>query len=349
MNRRLFILSSATVVGGASMFRSFSSELANVFSANPEMVALIDRTRCDNGMHVAEPDGKDGGFLYPNPKLRSENPPWNLCQWSSRFTLAGKPLCISDDGCIASFSDESKSIHFRMDDGMLLNETEKKCKSAKKCNENPFDIRMELDGRIEYDHRIPRAGQAWPHLLLERHFLEKPRITKLRSVHWRIDFRIPASERETGLDGWNDGLHTAQFLAYLTLQNLNPEDAGYGDYLWFGVPMFDIRHRHAPRYAAEDFSTAEKEGTGRMIFLPGADEYFNDDPHTGQWITINRDILPLLHESLEAAWNRGFLKDSRNPDDYRLSMMNIGWEITAPIHAVAEIRNFMISAEKNEI
>jgi hypothetical protein len=29
----------------------------------------------------------------------------------------------------------------------------------------------------------------------------------------------------------------AQFLAYLTVQNLNRQSPGYGDYLWFGVQM----------------------------------------------------------------------------------------------------------------
>ncbi len=345
MNRRVFLYRGAGVVS-LTVLRPFQRALSSETQSVSD-VPLVDQVCCENGTSLLSPDGAKAGFLYPNPQKEPKNTPWNLCQWSSKFTLENVPRKIVqverhlNDGSIvqdryARFADESKSIQLRISSVSKSSED----------GESPCDMRFELDGQTEYEHRIPRVGQAWPHLLLERDLLEKPPLPSLKKVNLRLSFRIPLSEKEENLTGWNDGLHTAQFLAYLTIQNRNRDNAGFGDYLWFGVPLFDLRCIHAPRYVAKDFSTEEKEGTGKMIFIPGAKEYFSEDPHSGQWITINRDILPLLNESIQTAWNAGYLSDSKNVDDYCLSMMNIGWEITGPIHAVAEIRDLLITCTK---
>ena len=356
--------------------------VADVGKTECEMASLLDQVRCERGVRVTAPLGGDAGVLYPDPRYEATSrellsnadgmgeqaggdaatretaamgltTAWRLCQWASRFTLAGAARQMSHDafGPIARFSDPAKSMAFRLDDDRLNGRSGR---SADDERNGGFDLRMELNGQIEYEHRMPRVGQAWPHLLLERNLLAKPVLSELNEVRLRIDFRIPIHQRAPELTGWDDGLHTAQFLAYLTIQNLGqnkkdgetgtiPRGKGYGDYLWFGVPMFDIRYRHAPRYVAMDFSTAEKAGTGKMIFLPGAAEYFDADPHMGEWVTINRDILPLLREALQAAWDGGYLADSHTPEDYHLSMMNLGWEITGPIHGAAEVRNLSLT------
>lgn len=341
MNRRLFLYTGVGAVSWAM------SRLSPLNAQTASVISLVDQICCENGTSLQSPTGVKAGFLYPTSSEVPKNTPWNLCQWSSRFTLENTPRKIVQkerhlkNGSIvedlyALFADESKSIQFRIPSASesFLDE------------ESPYDIQFELDGQTEYEHQIPRIGQAWPHLLLERDLLEKPLLRSLQKVRLQLAFRIPLCEKEKNLTGWNDGLHTAQFLAYLTIQNLNRDNAGFGDYLWFGIPLFDMRHVHAPRYVAKDFSTAEKEGTGKMIFIPGAEEYFSENPHSGQWITIDRDILPLLNESLQTAWDAGYLTDSHHPDDYHLSMMNIGWEITAPIHAAAEIRGLSITCTK---
>ena len=43
-------------------------------------------------------------------------------------------------------------------------------------------------------------------------------------------------------------------------------------------------------------------------------------------------------ESLKTAWERGYLKDSRDPADYRLGGMNMGWEVTGPIDVAVQVK-----------
>ena len=59
---------------------------------------------------------------------------------------------------------------------------------------------------------------------------------------------------------------------------------------------------------------------------------------------IKMDLLPMLKEALADAWERGYLKDSRDIDDYRLGGMNMGWEITGPIKAAVQIERVSLDA-----
>ena len=49
-------------------------------------------------------------------------------------------------------------------------------------------------------------------------------------------------------------------------------------------------------------------------------------------------------EGLEVAWERGYLKDSHDPSDYRLSGMNTGWEVTGPIDVEMQVRGLRLEA-----
>ena len=48
--------------------------------------------------------------------------------------------------------------------------------------------------------------------------------------------------------------------------------------------------------------------------------------------------------ALQAAWERGYLPDSRNPADYRIGGMNIGWEVPGLNHVELEIDNLSLIA-----
>jgi hypothetical protein len=255
-------------------------------------------------------------LLVPAPA--SEEPAWGLAQWSSRFSLAGRPAQSPGDGAVR-FADESKHITF----GPTAS--------------GSFDLMMAMDARREYGDRLRRQGEPWPHLLVEQRFSRHPSLGELQRLPFRIEYRLTRSQRFQQ-PGWSDGVHAAQFLAYLTIQNLNRQSSGYGDFLWFGVPLYDSRHRSHPGHAAAD------SGTGKFIYNPPASAYTDKSARDGDWVAIDRDLLPLIHDGLNTAWQRGFLLGSRDAADYHLGSFNLGWEMPGTFDVEMQVRGLGLEA-----
>jgi len=108
--------------------------------------------------------------------------------------------------------------------------------------------------------------------------------------------------------------------------------------------LYDSRYRMPPGYAAPDRGSARKLGTGKFIFQPAGMRYTDASLHDGDWVTIDADLLPLIHEGLKSAWDAGFLADSRRESDYRLGGMNMGWEVTGPLDAAVQVRGLHLEA-----
>ena len=85
-------------------------------------------------------------------------------------------------------------------------------------------------------------------------------------------------------------------------------------------------------------------GTGKFIFCPGGEEYTTKPAKDGDWVTIDRDLLPLMRKSLESARSAGYLPDSRWPGDYQLAGMNMGWEVTGPLDVAMQARGLGLAA-----
>jgi hypothetical protein len=289
--------------------------------------ALIDDTRFEQGFIVQAPAPgrkRRSGKLIPFDN-RNE-PVWRIAQWHSRFDIAQARRKIISPGVI-EFADGAKSVTFdrRHPDERI--------------------ITLSLSGTTEYDGKSPERGDAWPHLLLERPLLAHPSLTDLVNVPFRISFRL-IKQHANQLVGWSKQRHTAQFLLYITIQNQNRQSAGFGDYLWFGVSMYDARYRHTPPHKSADLSTDNKQGTGKFIFNPAGKRYFAESAHDGQWITIRQDLLPLMKEAIEKAWQQGFLKDSHDIRDYHLSGINLGWEVTGTWDVTMQVKDLNLGAVK---
>ncbi len=302
---------------------------------NPR-VPLIDDTALHNGVNVISP--KEGvrieqGVLRPFGG--EQKPSWDLDQWSCRFTLAESKAEKRADGSVV-YADPGKSIVFYP---QAVKEDDSRTKEIRP------DFSLAVRGIEEYQSDYPRIGQAWPHLLIERPFIRQPRLADLSEVRFRIKFRITEHVR---LDkpGWSDAYHTGQCQCYLTVNNLNTESPGYGDYLWFGVPMFDERYDHIAEYKALDFSTPEKEGTGKVLNSVDSRTFFQEKAKDGGWITIDYDLLPLLKEAVDSAWERGYLSKSKNIGDYGLGCLNLGWEVPGPINVKAEFADFSLDVKR---
>jgi len=288
------------------------------------VVPLLDDTRFERGFNVWSPQPgrhvKEGGI---RPSDSTAEPLWGLAQWHSRFTLAEAEREHLPGGPVR-FSDRAKTVTFFPQGGAA-------------------DISFALTGGIEYDGRAPQPGDPWPHLLAERKLVVHPAVTELEALPVAVRYRLVRADVHRP-DGFDPRRHTAQFVFYVTVQNRNRQSAGFGDYFWFGVPMYDARYRLPRAHKAVDKGSDRKPATGKFIFNPGGERYTTRSAHDGDWVAIEKDLLPLIREGLETAWRMGYLQDSREMADYRLMAMNTGWEVTGPLDVEMQVAGLRLEA-----
>jgi len=255
------------------------------------------------------------------PDVTAEPPVWGLAQWNSRADLAGAEAEPAP-GRGVRFRNAAKAVTFF------------------EGGEGGPDIALRLNGQHEWGERLRKPGDPWPHLLLEQDLAARPSVAELDRLRFRLAYRLTAADG-VDRDDLSPRLHAAQFVAYLTVQNRNRASAGYGDYLWFGIPMYDSRHRIPPPHAALD------KGTGKFIYNPGGKAYSDESAHGGDWVTLDCDLLPLVRQAVEVAWERGYMKASREIEDLRLGAFNMGWEVTAPRDVEIAARGVTLEATTN--
>ncbi|HUS92644.1 MAG TPA: hypothetical protein VM695_12380 [Phycisphaerae bacterium] len=284
--------------------------------ADTRTTALLRDPSFRQGVVVYDPaPGRHVRRGVLRPDANTPPPAWGLAQWHSRFSPAGGAPQRLPGGAVR-FADAAKSVTFA-GGGLVL----------------------AIDSGKEYGGRPRRKGEPWPHLLVEQEIAACPPLTELSAVRFRIEYRLlrcvaRQPERQDA------ALHAAQFQAFVTVQDRNRQSKGFGDYLWFGVPMYDSRHRSPKAYAAGDFA-----GSGKFICTPAASTFTRQSAHDGQWVRIDGDLLPLIREALRTAWQRGYLKRSREPGDFRLGSFNLGWEMPGAFDAAVEVRNLALEAE----
>jgi len=294
--------------------------LAGMAAAPATLRSLVadPKFKCGFRIWSPEPGAHRSQGLLRTPDMAAE-PVWGLAQWYSRFTLAEARREVLTDGALL-FSDGAKAVTF---DGDLI---------------------LALNGITEYGGHAPERGQPWPHLLAEQQFHSELRLTQMRAVPFHISYRLLRSKK-CEPQGFDEQRHTAQFVLYVTVRNGNRASKGYGDYFWFGVPMYDARYRLPRRHAAKDQGSPKKQGTGKFIFNPGGAVYATHPASDGDWVSIEKDLLPLMHEGLEAAWDAGFLAESHDKGDFHFGSMNCGWEVTGPWDVAMQIRGLELGAK----
>ena len=128
--------------------------------------------------------------------------------------------------------------------------------------------------------------------------------------------------------------------AVLLVKNLNQSSPGYQDYLWFQIPFYDSRYQVPPEYAARDTA-----GTGKFIYGPSGKTFGEQRPGDGNWVNIDRDLLPLIRDGLQRAWRENFMTASRDLADLHVVAFSIGWELPGPL--VVEMRLHDLSLQAN--
>jgi hypothetical protein len=144
-------------------------------------------------------------------------------------------------------------------------------------------------------------------------------------------------------EGYSPSLHAAQFQIVLTLNNTQRSSPGFGDYLWFVMPVFDDRYEIPPAHVAQDFAVTQ----GRLIYNPGGAAVGLKPMRIGAWQTVDCELRPWLVRALQAAWKKGYLRDSQDLADYRVAHLNLGWEVPGLNRATMDLRDLSLSARRS--
>ena len=252
----------------------------------------------------------------------NEKPIWGLAQWSSKFPLAAAARVTNPDSSM-SCTNAAK--------GVILGP----------AGTPEADVSFSANSRVEYGATARKSGDPWVHLLVEQEFGSSAPLAQLKAAKLQVEAKLVYAHNLHQND-YDPQVHAAQFQIFFTVQNRNQQSSGYGDMLWFGIPIYDNRNRFPEGSATKDFG-----GTAKFIFTPAAKTFSSESAHDGGWITLEKDLLPLMREALASAWSRGFLSQSKKSEDYYIGGMNMGWELPGTFDVKMQIRNLSLKLSKH--
>lgn len=254
-----------------------------------------------------------GETLFPFGK-EEENPSWNAAEWFSKYKLTDQDF--RTDGSIKIYQNQGKFLSFDKRDEEVT-------------------VKMEVYGSEEFEH--PRKpGEAWPHLLLEQDFEQKPALADESPFVFTFEGRSLFTDLRMPDADLDEALHTAHFQLFFSISNQNESSAGYRDYLWFGLSFYDYRYEEIPLYAAQDLG--KEDATQKFIYELGTREYQDYSNLKEDWLELKMNLKPHMLKAFQEAKKNGFLKESEL-EDMRIVNFNIGWEVTGTFDAGYEFKN----------
>jgi hypothetical protein len=239
----------------------------------------------------------DGATVYKKIRYGSVvgAPQWQLAQWRSKYDLKYG----QESSTVGRYALKDQSKTFAVD-------------------LSAYDLTLGVDAEYEFASANLAAPASWPHLLIEQTADDGYWLGLARSVNAKVRFTIDKAEDKRGT---NEGFH-AQFAWFVYIVDKNTESPGYGNFLWFGLNIYDSTKEFAGRHASQDLAG----GPGNFIYSVGAEEFMDGAIETGREYAVDFDILPRIKEALPLAQSRGFMTGS-NFNDLRITGTNIGWEV----------------------
>ena len=310
MNRRTFLRgvtlgTAAAFLPGCGSSRSTRSALAGE--------ELIRDPRFKKGFRMLDPElrGQVYGIWQP---LSQEEPVWSIAQWGTREKVT--PLNQN-----TTISNSCKSISV--------------VRSGAKS-----DLTLAVNANEEYEGEPRAEERMWAHLLVEQEIKSLPRLLVLKALKFHLEAKLLHSTLYKP-ELFDAGKHAAQYQAFFYLQDRNRESEGYGEMIWFGIPVYDNRKRKTDRYEAKDFA-----GSGMFICTLAHEYLCADSAHDGNWITLEADLLPEMLKAYSIARQKGFMQKTNSLEDIYLTGMNMGWEVPGLLDVSLQVRRLSLLAEK---
>lgn len=270
----------------------------------------------------------DKSMFFPVRLVKNKPNEWKLVQWGSNSSVMDITPVVETDGWY-TWQDANKEVHMGLQ------------------GVRDYDLFFGVDGVNEFGDVFRKNGEPWPHLLLEQGISAPgfqgpgcPPLDEVNELQFHIEARLGNDFRDTR-SGYDVNLHTAQFQVFFTIQNLNINSPGYGQYIWFGIPIYD------DRYESPELLIKVDPGTETLIYTLAYEDVATVSAHTKQWVSLDVDIYPHVLIALQEAWSLGYLVDSQNIADYKIGSMNIGWEVTGLNQVDMKIRDLSLFAQNN--
>ena len=296
-------------------------------------IDLVGDSGFRRGFSVNDRDGKEQVLRWGNA-TRPENeqkPVWHTAQHGSKSCFADAAFCKFRNNGLA-FQDDFQTLIVHPEG-------------------NDADVILGVNAMKEYGGIWRQPGDPWPHLYVQQEIsgpggwlgFAAPTLADLERLDLDLSVRLLYDHQPKG-PGFNPNVHAAQFTLFLTVQNLNRQSKGFGDYYWFGVALYDNRHKVTKLFVMQDKGQARKKGTEKLIYDVGIAAFTSAVVAKGNWVAIRGDVLPHLRAGLAECWKRGFLPDSKDPADYRIGGLVLGWEIPGLNDAAAAVKNLSLRA-----
>lgn len=280
---------------------------------------LLRDRRFNDGLALLAPKAGGGEVGRVRFAGSAGEPAWQMAQWHSRYPFTNAVPAAPDAVCASNLA-----RWFCVERGITGHAV----------------LTLGVDSRPEYEGTPRRSpSEPWVHLLVQQTISTAPSHAQTASLRLRFDVRLREAETFRP-DGYSPGLHAAQFQVVLTLNNTRRGSSGFGDYLWFVVPVCDDRYALPPEYVAQDFAVTQ----GKLIYNPGGAALGFSPVRTGEWQSVDCELRPWLERALEAAWSKGYLRDSRDLADYRVAHINLGWEVPGLNRVTMDVRGLSLEA-----
>jgi len=269
------------------------------------------------------------------------SPAWSIAQWASKHSLADASVTQQNQLDRQRFEIVNPSKRVTVDCGR-------------------GEIALGLSASACYEH--PRQlNEPWPHLLIEtsltntRYPSHICRVADLARLDLAMSCRLDAfADKHADAD---PHLHAAQFQLFLIVQNLNVESPGYGDLLWFGVPVFD--NRYPVREESYQRDGGKPDASGKFIYTLPTKACLARDPafvKNGQllankrarWVDVRIDAAPWIVYAYQLARKNGYLATTEIKDLY-VSSLNLGWEMPGSYDATMRVRGLSLVATPKPI
>ena len=301
--KRLLVCATALVLsfsfvgcGGGTESSTDGSTGASTGGDEKQTVSLLTDGNFEKGFKLRGLDSStDSGVVKTIDYGTGGTPTWTMAQWWSKYNLKDGEENITEN--VYSLKDESKTVE---------------------VNRKYGSITLGLDGSKEFDTYNIVPPSKWPHLLIEQS-ISGASLADAEKVEASLDFTLTVNEDKRESDGVGS---QAQFAWFIYIVDTNPESEGYGNFLWFGLNIFDSTKLYAPKSTQQDMAG----GPGNYIYALGAADYMTERVKTNKNIRFTVDILPHITKALTKAQSEGFMTGTTF-DDCSVTGMNIGWEV----------------------
>lgn len=286
------------------------------------------------GLGLPADDGNVQGVFRSSAKVGQ--PVWTLAQWASKHNLADPAVSRQVQLDAHRFAITNASKRVVVDSGR-------------------GEIELGLFASACYAHPR-RAGESWPHLLASapltdtRYASHACRVAAMKQLDVSFACRLDSfADRQPQAD---PKLHAAQFQLFLYVQNLKQGDDGFGDMMWFGIPVFDNRYPVKEESYQRDGGKADASGKfiyslpGKVCIADGEGFVRNNRLLAGKdarWVDFQVNAAPWIVYAYKLARKNGFLATTDLQDLY-VSGLNFGWEMPGAYDASMRLRDLSLIA-----